>query len=90
MNIFQFEKAELTDILLNHYQEKKNFLVLKEYALQQKHACFFDDFEQQVNNSEEEDFEKWDDYIEWKAFHKSMQHINELINIIKSGNFAVA
>ncbi len=45
---------------------------MKEYEstmqeFQKKYGLAFEDFEQQIKTTENEDFEKWDDYIEWKA-----------------------
>ena len=37
---------------------------------EQKYQKNFDAFEAEINSSKEEDYEKWDDYIEWKAFNK--------------------
>ena len=37
---------------------------------EKKYDCTFQQFEKEINNSDE-DFEKWDDYIEWKAYQKN-------------------
>ena len=39
-----------------------------------KYGIVFEDFEQQIKSSEIEDFEKWDDYIEWKAYSKAYNY----------------
>jgi hypothetical protein len=35
-----------------------------------KYASDFLSFEKKVKNASKEDFEKWDDYMEWKGFIK--------------------
>ncbi len=33
-----------------------------------KYKCSFEEFEKKINTQREEDFEMWDDYIEWTAY----------------------
>ena len=40
-------------------------------GFEKKYRITFEDFEKQIESAVKEDFEKWDDYIEWKAFYKS-------------------
>ena len=52
---------------------------IKEYksAMQEfetKYDITFENFEQQLNSAEKEDFTKWDDYIEWKAYFKAYSY----------------
>ena len=42
---------------------------MKEF--EKKYGLEFEDFERQIKSAVKEDFEKWDDYIEWKAYSKS-------------------
>ncbi len=37
---------------------------------EKKYSQDFKSFEGNIKNSSKEDFEKWDDYMEWKAFVK--------------------
>jgi len=53
----------------------------KKYATQ--------DFEK-IMNQEEEDFEKYDDYIEWKACLNQLKDLRQKIKDIKSGNYQVS
>jgi len=40
--------------------------------------------------TKEENFEIWDDYIEWKAFRKPIENIESKLNAISNGTFSVA
>ncbi|MCD4744958.1 MAG: hypothetical protein K8R58_01515 [Bacteroidales bacterium] len=42
------------------------------------------------NIKQKENFNEWDDYIEWKAYNDFYSQITKMINDIKSGNFQIA
>jgi len=44
---------------------------------EKKYGCPFAQFEKAINDAPQEDFEKWDDYMEWKAFHKKYYHLKK-------------
>ena len=46
-------------------------------------------FEQEIKKSRQEDFSKWDDYIEWKAYLKTAEDIAFKIQEVKNGHFAI-
>jgi len=51
-------------------------LVKEKLALfKKKYDCDFNIFENQVKSATEEDFERWDDYIEWKAFNQKQERL---------------
>ena len=53
-------------------------LIKEKLALfEKKYKCNFSQFEQAVTGAGEEDFERWDDYIEWKAFNKKYNRLKE-------------
>ena len=41
-------------------------------------------------NSEEENFEKYDDYIEWKAYISQLKDLQQKISDIKSGKLQLS
>jgi len=41
---------------------------------EQKYDCDFKTFENRIQ-TEEEDFQKWDDYIEWKAYTEKLKDL---------------
>ena len=43
---------------------------------EKKYAKSFEDFEKEV--LEREDFEKWDDYLEWKAYIKTLRDLESV------------
>lgn len=72
-------------------QEIENYLKMKLYTeltlvreklglFEKKYDCDFTRFEKTVNEAEEEDFERWDDYLEWKAFYKKYTRLKEKTN----------
>jgi hypothetical protein len=56
---------EILDLLYN-YQIAKSKIEL----FTKKYSMDFSTFEKYINNSTIENFEEWDDYIEWKAYSR--------------------
>ena len=52
----------------------------------QKYKCSLEEFERKLK-SEDENFEKWDDYLEWKGYAKSLQQIKEQLKELKNENY---
>ncbi len=44
----------------------------------------------QIKKSSVEDFSRWDDYIEWKAYMKINNELQFKIDEVRRGNFEVA
>lgn len=55
-----------------------------------KYNSSFEQFEQKINSSEKENFEEWDDYMEWNAFQKSYQDLLQKKSDLENDNFKVA
>ncbi|WXG41547.1 MAG: hypothetical protein WED07_12415 [Candidatus Freyarchaeum deiterrae] len=49
---------------------------------EKKYGCSFEDFEKRIKESPE-DFEAWDDYIEWKAYDESLRDLKVKLEKIK-------
>ena len=47
-----------------------------------KYECTFGEFKNKIKQ-EQEDFEKWDEYIEWKAYIKSLRDIESKMRDIE-------
>ncbi|MBC8390811.1 MAG: hypothetical protein ISS13_04415 [Actinobacteria bacterium] len=47
-----------------------------------KYKCSFDNFAKEVKKRENEDFDIWDDYIEWKAYIKALDELKHKIKEI--------
>lgn len=54
-----------------------------------KYKTSFEDFERDMKSSDE-DFEKWDDYMEWKAFLKKHRELSSQKADIENGNYRVS
>ena len=67
-----------------HKAEEKILLFEKKYNNS------FDEFERNIKGSKEEHFEQWDDYMEWKAYSKSVIDLKTEIEDIKNGNYKIS
>jgi len=47
------------------------------------------EFKKKINQSKKENFEHWDDYIEWKAFNDFWEQLNTKIKDIENGDFQI-
>lgn len=66
-----------------HIAEEKLSLFKKKYQAN------FDEFEESLKN-QKEDFLKWDDYLEWKAFRRVYDELKKNKEDFNNGNFKVA
>lgn len=55
-----------------------------------KYKQTWEEFSKAVETASEEDFARWDDYIEWKAYRKMVKETAAKIEEVKHGNFEVA
>jgi hypothetical protein len=49
---------------------------------EKRYNCSFKDFDKKIKKTKHEDFEKWDDYIEWKSYVESLQDLDQKIREI--------
>jgi len=82
-------KQNIADMLLletfsemHQVRDKLNFF-------REKYQQDFEDFSKQIEK-EDEDFEHFDDYMEWKAYTKLFHNISQKIEDLKYGNFQIA
>jgi hypothetical protein len=83
-------KAELISIIANHYRTQLKEVMLKIFEFQDRYGCLFSDFEKKLKNSTEENFEDWDNYMEWKANFNTAKDLNHKIKDIENGLFELA
>lgn len=81
MGILEVSKSEIKE-----YQKLKiisEMVLLKEHIklFEQKYGCSFQEFEGRIRQSAE-DFESWDDYLEWKAYQRSFEELKKKIGEI--------
>ncbi len=50
---------------------------------EKKYGLSYDEFEKQISETDEE-FERWDDYIEWKAYQKKIADLNKSLDSIEN------
>lgn len=86
----EIKKSELIALMVAHYQQQLKESTYQMYALQQKYGCSFEALEQRVNDTQEEQFGIWEDYISWKGHQKSAQSLSSKIQKIEHGLFTVA
>ena len=66
--IYKNEKSALINIIRDLSLSKMTEFESAMKGFEKKYNTGFEDFRSKVEAAEKEDFEKWDDYIEWKAY----------------------
>jgi hypothetical protein len=63
---------------------------IKSFEFEMKHRCNLDAFEEILKHLPE-DFERWDDFIEWKAYVDSLKDLESRLKKIEDAtNFRIA
>ena len=78
------------EVFEDEIKEYKRLMTISEMVLvrehiklyEQKYGCGFQEFEKRVKQ-EAENFAQWDDYIEWKAYQKSLEGLKKKISEIE-------
>jgi galactokinase len=83
-------KKQVRDSLLTDYLSRKQELEEKIKNLEQKYQVDLQTFETQLESSSVENFEAWDDLIQWKAYNQFLFEIETKINDIRNGDFQMA
>jgi hypothetical protein len=50
----------------------------------------FKQFEKDIKGSEKEDFERWDDYMEWKGYENVLQNLIKEKKELEVGDYKVS
>ncbi|MEA1868886.1 MAG: hypothetical protein U9N09_01850 [Euryarchaeota archaeon] len=66
--LFENERSAIVNIVHDLSLSKMKEYEMAMQRFETKYGVIFEDFEQQLNSSDKEDFGRWDDYIEWKAY----------------------
>lgn len=72
------------------YLSQKQVYSDKISFLEKKYNMELESFENQIENASSEDFEAWDDLIEWKAYNQLLSEIIAKITDIRNGDFQMA
>ena len=83
-------KKQVGDSVLTDYLSKKQDLQEKLSGLEQKYQADLQTFETQLENSSVDNFEAWDDLIQWKAYDQFLSEIETQITDIRNGDFQMA
>ena len=82
-------KSEVADLLRLDLMARLREAEEKEALYRRTHQQSFEAFEQTVQQGEE-DFERWDDYVEWKAYRRVRQNLEQKIEALRRGDFEIA
>ncbi len=70
-------EEEIEDFLRMKFYTELTLIKEKLSLFEKKYRSDFPHFETAVKNAAEEDFEQWDDYMEWKAFYNKYNELQE-------------
>ena len=83
-------KKQIGESLLTDYNFRKKAFQEKLESLEQKYQTDLQSFETQLENSSVENFEAWDDLVEWRAYDQFLAEIETQITDIRNGDFQMA
>jgi hypothetical protein len=84
------QKQSVANWLLAQYMATSYTINEKIRLFERKYGQTWTDFSRKIELAKDEDFEQWDDYIEWKAYVKMAEDLAFKIDEVKHGNFEVA
>ena len=82
-------KTNISEWLLLDVYSEMNTVTEKLKFFERKYNKTFSEFEQSIAD-EKENFEKYDDYIEWKAYIQVRESIEKRITDIQNGNIEIS
>ena len=74
--IIEFKKLEIISQIASIKSKIELF--------ESKYGYKFEDFEKKLKEKRDEDFEEWDDYIEWKAYVRTLEELKEKLKEIEN------
>ncbi|MFQ5637288.1 MAG: hypothetical protein ACE5IR_04765 [bacterium] len=57
---------------------------------EQKYSSSFNEFERKIKNATKEEFEKWDDYMEWKTYENLLNKFNKEKKDLEVGDYKIS
>ncbi|MCB9419734.1 MAG: hypothetical protein H6667_08015 [Ardenticatenaceae bacterium] len=84
------QKHDVTNWLMIEYLAASHAVNEKLRLFERKYAQTWEAFSQELTASSDEDFTRWDDYIEWKAYIKTANDLATKMKEVKRGNFEIA
>ena len=83
-------KQQVGSWVLLDYISQRQILESKIKLFASKYRLDFKAFESQIEQATNENFEAWDDYIEWKAYDQFLTELTTKIDDVKHGHFQMA
>lgn len=83
-------KYDVAQWVLTEYLATSHVVKEKIQLFESKYNQTFEEFSRDVLEGTEEDFDKWDDYIAWKAYKETHKDLAIKIDEVRRGNFEVA
>ena len=83
-------KKQIGNWVLLDYLSQRQVYSEKISLLEKKYESDLHSFEDRIENAVDENFEAWDDLIEWKAYHQLLSEITAKITDIRNGDFQMA
>ncbi len=80
MKHIEINKQDVENYVKMKFYTELTLIKEKLLLFEKKYKCDFPHFEEKISNAEKEDFEQWDDYMEWKAFQKKYNRLREKIS----------
>jgi len=84
------DKEKVKDMYYANLMYEHHRVSEKIRLFEKKYGVSFEKFERDLKDSEKEDFEKWDDYMEWKGYVKVLQKLSKEKKDIEVGNYKVS
>lgn len=88
-DMWTVSKDDVADLLRLDVMARLREAKEKESLFERVHQQSFEAFEQDVLRGNE-DFEQWDDYVEWKAYRNVRQDLEQKMDALNRGDFEVA
>jgi hypothetical protein len=83
-------KQQISSWVLLDYSAQKQTFQEKIGFLEKKYSTDFKSFELNLEKAIKDNFEIWDDYIEWKAYNEFLKEVLAKIEDVRHGDFQVA
>ena len=83
------QKQDVANWMLADYLANLHAVNQKLQLFERKYQQTWEEFSEEMAETSKEDFERWDDFIEWKAYVKTAEDLAAKIDEVKRGNFTV-
>lgn len=83
MGILKVSKEEIKEYERLKAMSKIAAIRGKIELFERKYNCSFEKFEREIETKDEEEFESWDDYLEWKAYMRALEESEEMLKEIE-------